>query len=62
LFKYFWQVGIGGTFIVTENININLGLNYNSAFYENDKELYGAEGAMMTGFEYSVGLAWRLNN
>jgi hypothetical protein len=62
LFKYFWQVGIGGTFIVTENINIDLGLNYNSAFYENDKELYGAQGAMMTGFEYSVGLAWRLNN
>jgi hypothetical protein len=50
---------IGGTFRVSENINIDLGLNYNSAFYENNKDLYGAQELMITKFNYSVGLAWR---
>lgn len=62
LLRYFWQIGAGGTFSLTENINIDLGLNYNSAFYENNKELYGGAGAMMTGFEYTLGFGWKFNH
>jgi len=62
LVRYFWQVGIGGTLSLSENINIDLGINYNAAFYENNKELYEDSGAMMTGFEYTIGFGWKLNN
>jgi hypothetical protein len=62
LLKYFWQVGVGGTFSLSEIINIDIGLNYNSAFYDNNKELYGEAGAMMTGFEYTIGFGWKFNN
>lgn len=62
LVRYFWQVGIGGTFSLSNNINIDLGINYNAAFYENNKELYGKDGAMMTGFEYTIGFGWKFNN
>lgn len=61
LLRYFWQVGAGGTFRLTETLVIDLGVNYNSAFYDNNKELYHEAGAMMTGFEYSVGVGWLLN-
>lgn len=61
LLRYFWQVGIGGSLRMTENLILDLGVNYNSAFYDNNKELYHEAGAMMTGFEYSVGIGWLLN-
>lgn len=61
LLRYFWQVGFGSTVILTENLLLDIGINYNSAFYDNNKELYHEAGAMMTGFEYSVGFGWLLN-
>ncbi len=61
LVRYFWEVGVGGTLSLTENLKLDLGINYNSAFYDNNKELYHASGAMMTGFEYSIGFGWLLN-
>ena len=58
LLRYFWQVGAGGTIPLTETLVIDVGVNYNSAFYDNNKELYHEAGAMMNGFEYSVGVGW----
>lgn len=58
LLRYFWQVGTGVTVGLSESLNIDLSLNYNSAFYDNDKELYHEAGAMMNGFEYSLGIGW----
>jgi hypothetical protein len=58
LFKYFWQVGTGVTIGLSESLNVDLSLNYNSAFYDNNTELYHEAGAMMTGFEYSIGFGW----
>jgi hypothetical protein len=60
LLRYFWQVGAGGTLRLSENLILDLGLNYNSAFYDNNKELYHEAGAMMNGFEYSLGIGWLL--
>lgn len=60
LLRYFWQVGTGGTIRISENLVIDLGVNYNSAFYDNNKELYHEAGAMMNGFEYSIGIGWVL--
>lgn len=58
LLRYFWQVGTGVTIGLSESFDIDLSLNYNSAFYDNNKELYHEAGAMMNGFEYSIGLGW----
>jgi hypothetical protein len=60
LLRYFWQVGTGVTIGLSGSLNIDLSLNYNSAFYDNDKELFHEAGAMMNGFEYSIGLGWGL--
>ena len=60
LLRYFWQVGTGGTIRISENLVLDLGVNYNSAFYDNNKELYHEAGAMMNGFEYSIGIGWLL--
>lgn len=56
LLRYFWQVGTGATLRLTETLVIDLSLNYNAAFYDNNKDLYHEAGAMMTGFEYSLGV------
>lgn len=60
--RYFWQIGIGGTYSVSNKINLDIGINYNSAFYDNNKTLYHEAGAMMTGFEYTIGVGWKINN
>ena len=46
--KYAWQIGLGVTLNLTENINIDVSANYQSNFYETD--------AMNTGFEYVIGI------
>ena len=50
LVKYAWQVGMGLTTNISENLNIDLSVNYNSHFYHTD--------AMMTAFEYTIGFGW----
>lgn len=60
LLRYFWQVGTGATLGLSESLNIDFSINYNSAFYDNNKELYHEAGAMMNGFEYSIGFGWLL--
>jgi hypothetical protein len=46
--KYSWQVGFGLTVNVINNLSLDIGVNYQSNFYQHD--------AMNTGFEYH--LAW----
>lgn len=60
LVRYFWQIGVGGIISLNDNFNIDLGLNYHSAFYENDKTHFHEAGAMMIGFEYCIGIAFKL--
>lgn len=48
LVKYAWQVGFGVTINLIKNLNIDLGANYQSNFYQHE--------AMNTGFEYAVGI------
>jgi len=62
LVRYLWQIGAGATYSISNNINVDLGVHYNAAFYENSKDVFGSKGAMMTGFEYSIGFGWKLNN
>ena len=52
LFKYAWQVGFGVTINLTENLNIDVGANYQSNFYKTE--------AMNTGFKYSFGIGLAL--
>ena len=54
LVKFAWQVGFGFTVNVISNLSIDLGVNYQSNFYDDD--------AMNTGFEYTIGLGWALGN
>lgn len=52
LVKYSWQVGFGLTINLTNNLNVDVGANYQSNFYEKD--------AMNTGFEYAFGIGLAL--
>ena len=52
LFKYAWQVGFGVTINLIENLNIDVGANYQSNFYKTE--------AMNTGFKYSFGIGLAL--
>lgn len=54
LVKYAWQVGLGFTVNVVNNISIDAGVNYQSNFYDDD--------AMNTGFEYTFGFGYALGN
>ena len=54
LVKYAWQVGFGLTVNVISSLSIDVGVNYQSNFYENE--------AMNTGFEYALGIGWALGN
>ena len=54
LVKFAWQVGFGFTVNVISNLSIDLGVNYQSNFYDDD--------AMNTGFEYTIGLGYALGN
>jgi opacity protein-like surface antigen len=46
--KYAWQIGFGLTVNIINNLNFDIGVNYQSNFYQHD--------AMNTGFEYAAGL------
>jgi len=50
LVKYAWEVGVGLTVNLSRVIALDARANYQSYFYQTD--------AMMTGFEYTLGLAW----
>jgi len=52
LVKYAWQVGIGLTINLIDNLSIDLGANYQSNFYMKE--------AMNTGFEYVFGIGFAL--
>lgn len=52
--KYSWQVGFGLTVNVISNLSLDIGVNYQSNFYQHD--------AMNTGFEYAFGIGYALNN
>jgi len=52
--KYAWQIGFGLTVNVISNLSIDIGVNYQSNFYQHD--------AMNTGFEYTIGLGYALGN
>ena len=54
LVKFAWQIGFGFTVNVISNLSIDLGVNYQSNFYDDD--------AMNTGFEYTIGLGYALGN
>jgi opacity protein-like surface antigen len=50
LVKYAWQVGMGISINVVSSLVFDVSVNYNSHFYRTE--------AMMTAFEYVVGLGW----
>ena len=52
LVKYAWQVGFGITINLIENLNIDIGINYQSNFYKTE--------AMNTGFKYAFGIGLAL--
>jgi len=52
--KYAWQVGIGVTVNLMSSLNLDIGVNYQSNFYQHD--------AMNTGFEYAFGIGYALGN
>lgn len=52
--KYSWQVGFGLTVNIISNLSLDIGVNYQSNFYQHD--------AMNTGFEYAFGIGYALNN
>lgn len=54
LVKFAWQVGFGLTLNVISSLSFDVGVNYQSNFYEDD--------AMNTGFEYTFGLGYAFSN
>lgn len=50
LVKYYWQAGIGSFVRIYKNLKLDLSVNLNSHFYQDD--------AMMTGFEYMIGIQY----
>lgn len=52
LVKYSWQVGVGLTINLIDNLNLDVGANYQSNFYTTE--------AMNTGFEYVFGIGFTL--
>ncbi|MCW8811242.1 MAG: hypothetical protein OQJ93_10515 [Ignavibacteriaceae bacterium] len=52
LVKYAWQVGFGITINLIENLNIDVGANYQSNFYKTE--------GMNTGFKYAFGIGLAL--
>jgi opacity protein-like surface antigen len=52
--KYAWQVGLGLTINIVDNLSFDLGVNYQSNFYQHD--------AMNTGFEYAFGIGYAIGN
>ncbi len=54
LVKYAWQVGFGITVNLISNLNIDLGVNYQSNFYKTE--------AMNTGFKYVFGIGYAVGD
>jgi opacity protein-like surface antigen len=54
LVKYAWQVGMGISINVVSSLVFDVSVNYNSHFYRTE--------AMMTAFEYIVGLGWNFKS
>lgn len=52
LVKYYWQTGAGTYVNLYKNLKLDLSVNLNSHFYQDD--------AMMTGFEYNLGMEYLL--
>lgn len=52
--KFAWEFGIGATVGVAGSLAVDASANYASNFYEHD--------AMMTGFSYTVGIAWNFRD
>lgn len=54
LVKFAWQAGLGFTVNIINSLSIDIGVNYQNNFYDNE--------AMNTGFEYSFGLGYAIGN
>ena len=52
--KYAWQIGFGLTINILSNPSFDIGVNYQSNFYQHD--------AMNTGFEYAFGIGYQIGN
>ena len=52
--RYAWQIGFGVTINLTNNLNVDVGVNYQSDFYTKE--------AMNTGFEYAVGIGYAVGD
>ena len=52
LVKYAWEVGFGLTVNIMSRLSLDIGVNYQSNFYDDD--------AMNTGFEYAAGIGFAL--
>jgi hypothetical protein len=54
LVRYAWQVGFGLTVNIVRVLSLDVGVNYQSNFYQHD--------AMNTGFEYTLGIGIAIGN
>jgi opacity protein-like surface antigen len=54
LVKFAWQLGLGFTVNIVSNLSVDIGVNYQNNFYDNE--------AMNTGFEYTVGMGYAIGN
>lgn len=54
LVKYAFQVGLGLTVNLINNLNLDIGINYQSNFYKTE--------AMNTGFKYVFGIGFAIGN
>ncbi|MBP8976150.1 MAG: hypothetical protein KBG83_05470, partial [Bacteroidetes bacterium] len=50
--KYHWQIGIGSIVMFNKKVGMDLSANYNNSFYKIE--------AMMTGFEYRLGVVYQM--
>lgn len=58
LVRYAFQVGFGFDVKFAKNFGVNLNINYNNSFYEDDNIYTGQSSKMMTGFEYGAGISY----
>ena len=54
MLKYAWQIGFGLTVNIISNLSLDIGVNYQSNFYQHD--------ATNTGFEYAFGIGYAFGN
>jgi hypothetical protein len=58
LIRYALQVGFGFDVKFARNFGMNLSINYNNSFYQDDDIFTGVSSKMMTGFEYVAGISY----